>query len=90
MYLDVIVLLAPHSLVAVRLTVNFPVEVKVYAGFCWVLSVTPSLLKSQAHAVGALADWSVNRTSSGTVPETGVALNAGTGRGPWGGALTLM
>ena len=51
----------------------------VYDGFLTVLSMTPSLLKSQAYDVTVPVDWSVNCTDKGAVPETGVPVKPATG-----------
>ena len=43
------------------------------------LSMTPSLLKSQAYRVTVPVDWSVKWTVSGDVPDVASAANAATG-----------
>lgn len=49
--------------------------------FCTLLSVIPSLLKSQAYDVMVPVDWSVNATVRRTVPEGGEPVKAATVQG---------
>ncbi len=50
-----------------------------YCGLLVVLSMTPSLLKSQAQEVGDPVEVSVNWTASGAVPEVGEPVKSATG-----------
>jgi hypothetical protein len=63
--------LHPTALEAVRVTVKTPAASYVCAG-CRAVELPPSP-KSQAHAVGQPADWSVKLTVRGARPQVGWA-----------------
>jgi hypothetical protein len=69
----------PVAFVAVNFTSYVPALEYVCVGFCAVESVDPELSKSHAHDVGVFVERSVNVTSKGALPESGVPEKSATG-----------